>query len=423
MRAKLVRAATVAVALGAVTVVSGCTSSQGVGGDSGGGTIRVVGTADTQAAVEQLVASFTDANPDIEVTTTFTPTDAYISSTPRTLGGSNSPDVAIVFPGPSESMQAIGLLNADLIVDQSESDFLKNLSPAQLPLLGADGQVGFNPLGFDTIGIIYNEQVFNDNGIQPATTFTELKDLCGKLNAAGITPISQGLGTSAVPQFMNYALVASTVYVENPEFDTQQATGDVTFADSGWVEALDKQLELRDAGCFGDDYLGTTYEQMLTNVATGQAAMTVTVGPSFASIREQNPDGTFAMFPMPAYDDVEKNGAPQALSVGFGISAKSSNPDGAQTFVDFANQPENAIAFAGALGVNPIDPSAPAAEGFGLMLELIKTGRTGPFVNQWWPSAEIGDVQTAITQGIFTGQNTVAEGLTQMDAAYDAASK
>jgi raffinose/stachyose/melibiose transport system substrate-binding protein len=402
-------------ALGLLVTATGCTANPT---DSGPVTITVVGTTDTQTAIDELVASFSEVNPDITVETVYTPTDSYVTTVPRTLTGSNSPDVAIVFPGPGEAMQAGGLLAAGAIIDQSDFDYVANLTAAQKPLLGVDGSIGFNPMGYDTIGVIYNERIFEENGLSPVETFSEFKELCTTLSANGIVPVSLGLADAFVGQFMNYALIASTVYVENPDFDVQQQAGEATFADSGWVEAMEKQIELRDAGCFGAGYSGTGYEQMLNEVGTGVAAMTVTVGPSFPGIRAAGPDDTFAMFPLPAYDDVEKNGAPQALSVGFGISANSANPDAAKLFVDFANLPENATKFAASLGVNPLDPTSAPAEGFDLQAALINTGRTGPFANQWWPNQRVGDVQGALTQGLFADQNTVADLLTAMDEAY-----
>jgi raffinose/stachyose/melibiose transport system substrate-binding protein len=320
-------------------------------------------------------------------------------------------------------MQAGGLLKAGAIVDQASYSFAAGLTASQKPLLGSNGQIAFNPMGYDTIGVIYNERVFTENNLKPATTFTELKGLCTTLKAKGIVPISLGLADNFVAQFLNYAMIASTVYVDHPDFDAQQAAGKATFSDSGWKDALSKSVELKDAGCFGDGFSGTKYTQMLTDVGTGKAAMTITVGPSFPAIREAGPNDSFSMFPLPAYDDPNKNGAPQALSVGLGISAKSTHADAAKAFVDFANQPANATKFAASLGVNPIDPKAPPAKGFDLQVALINTGRTGPFANQLWPNAKVNDVQMALTQGLFSGQNSASDVLTGMDAAFAEGSK
>lgn len=66
-------------------------------------------------------------------------------------------------------------------------------------------------MGFDTIGVIYNEDVFADAGVEPATTWSEMLDLCIDLAGQGIAPMSFGLQSVFVGQFIPYALVASTV--------------------------------------------------------------------------------------------------------------------------------------------------------------------------------------------------------------------
>ncbi len=404
-------------AIGLVAATSvmlvGCASGQG--SESESATIRVVGTTDTQTAIDALVEAFSAEYPDITVETAYTPTDAYITNTPRAMSGANGPDVAIVFPGVGGQMNARSLLDAGLLADQSDAAWAANLTESQLPLVSQDGVVAMNPLGFDTIGIIYNEDIFAEAGVEPVSTFSDLLDLCRNLRDEGISPMSYGVSSNFVTQFINYALAASTVYLETPNFDDLANAGEATFSDSGWVDVVEKNIEMQEAGCFADGFTGSNYDQMIADVASGAVAMTVTVGPSFPAIESAAPDGNFAMFPLPAYDEPERNGAPQAFSVGFGINANSAEPEAARLFVDFANEPAQASVFAQNLGVLPFDPAAEVDAKWALQLELISTGRTGPFANQLWPNPQTNEAQMAGMQQIFTGQATVEDVLRAMD--------
>lgn len=418
MRTKSFRALGIAagVVIGSL-VLAGCSS----GGSSEKQSITVVGTSDTQVAVTHLVKTFEKSHPNIAVKTTFTQTSAYVAQEPRVLAGSKSPDVAIVFPGPTTSMQAIGLLKNKLIVDQSKYSFANSLSPAQKVLLGTNGQVGFNPLGYDTIGLIYNEDVFAAKGIKPFTTWSDMLATCQTLSAKGITPISLGVKDGFPTLFIGFALAASVVYPNDPTFDAKQAAGKATFKSGGWTTVFDKELSMVKAGCFSSSFAGDTYVSQMSDVATGKAAMTLTVGPSFATIRQNNPKGTFSMFPVPAYDSEKKNGAPQALSVGFAISSRSKAKGAAKTFVDFANAPSQAGAFAKDLGVNSLSKAAAPLPGLADQVKLIKTGRVGTFSNQFWPNASVGDSYEAVSQQLLGGQISVSEAIKQIDASYASA--
>jgi raffinose/stachyose/melibiose transport system substrate-binding protein len=380
------------------------------------GTLRIVGTTDTQTAIEALIEAFSAEYPDVEVLTAFSPTDAYQSNTPRALAGADGPDLAIVFPGVGGPMNARTLLSDGLLADQSDAEWVDSIAPAGLPLVSADGVIAMNPFGYDTIGVIYNQDIFDEQGIAPVSTFSELLTMCRDLRSQGIQPMSYGVSSDFVTQFINYALAASAVYLETPNFDELANSGETTFSDSGWADVVQKNLEMQDAGCFADGFTGSNYDQMIADVASGAVAMTVTVGPSFPAIDAAAPDGNFAMFPLPAYDDEARNGAPAAFSVGIAISANSSKPELARLFADFANQPEIAAVFAQNLGVLPFDPNADVNPRFADQVELISTGRTGPFANQLWPNPETNAAQMKGMQELFTGQNDVAGVLAGMDA-------
>jgi raffinose/stachyose/melibiose transport system substrate-binding protein len=396
--------------------LSACTND-----DAGSGvTLRLAATSDAnQTTIQQLIDAFESENPGITVETSYAPTDAFMTNTPRAMESDNGPDLVMAFPGVGTGVQAYPLQDAELIVDQSSADWVADLTEAQKGLLGHDGFIGFRPVGYDTIGVVYDESAFAEAGVKPATTWAELLDLCRNLRREGAGPMSFGLQTGFVTQFIPYALVSSTVYTPNPSFDEQQLTGEEKFSTApGWSEAFRKLLELRDAGCFNKGYEGTTYDAMLQSVATGTTPMTVTVAPSLAAIRAANPDDKFSMFPLPAYDEAKKNGVPQALSVGLAINARGDNVAEAQRFVDFANRPKNVQTLASAYNVIPLTDEAPVPEGLNAMADAIRSGRIGPFPNQLWIAPGTVEAFMAGVQQLLAGKTTVDKLLQTLDSSY-----
>lgn len=416
MRASLQRGIIAATTVGMVAVLLASCSGSSPDGDNV--TLQLAATTDVEQAVyDDLIDKFEAANPGINVETAFTPTDQFQTTIPRAMGSNNGPDIVAAFPGIGAGASAYALQDADLIVDQADAPWAADLTDAQRSVLGHDGFIAFNPIGADTIGIVYDTSYFDSIGAEAPTTWSGLLDLCGTLADEGVTPISLGLQSNFVTQFIPYALVASTVYAEDPEFDSEMLAGRGSFEDSGWRTALEKFEALRDAGCFAETISGTTYETMLQDLATGKAAMTVTVGPSLGPIREANPDGDYAMAPLPAFDDAAENGVPQASSIGLVINKKSKHVDAARKFVDFVNEPENLAALAAGYNVIPRDGAAPA--GLEAMSAAFEEQPTGIFPNQLWKSPTGVDSYMAAVQQLFSGQNTVDGVLEAMDQNYE----
>lgn len=397
-----------------VTIV-GCTATPS---SEGPVTLNLVATSDANAEIiAGIIDEYEADNPDVTVEVTYSPTDVYQTNTVRSMESSNAPDLVMTFAGVSSGTSAYTLQDAGLAVDQSSSDWVSDLSASSRPLLGHDGFVAFKPVGVDTIGVVYNVQLFEELGVAPVSTWTDVIDLCGTLNDMGVAPMSFGLQSSFVTLFASFALAASTVYTPQPTFDADQLAGEATFSDTeGWTTAWEKFVELKDAGCFAPGYEGTTYDAMLQQVAARDVAMTITVAPSLGAIRAANTEDDFAMFPLPAFDDPEKNGVPQSLSVGMAINARSANIDAAQRFVDFVNNPENSLLMAQAYSVIPLAADAPAPEGLEAMVEAFAEDRVGTFSNQAWISADTASAYTAGGQQVLLGQTSVADFLAALDA-------
>ena len=74
-----------------------------------------------------------------------------------------------------------------------------------------DGKIFASSNEGQLIGYFYNKELFDQAGIQPATTWNEFFDNCDKLLAAGITPLAMDTADGAwVSMLLMGAMVATS---------------------------------------------------------------------------------------------------------------------------------------------------------------------------------------------------------------------
>ena len=84
-----------------------------------------------------------------------------------------------------------------------------------------DGKVYGTPLASYTVGIAYQKPIFAEHGLEPPTTWQELKDVAQALQDAGVTPIVLGAKDWVHPYFMYIGLTSSVLGPEG--FDQLRA--------------------------------------------------------------------------------------------------------------------------------------------------------------------------------------------------------
>ncbi|WP_041997818.1 MULTISPECIES: extracellular solute-binding protein [unclassified Streptomyces] len=398
------------------SVLTACSGSSG-----GSGKVRIVGVADEQKPITDLLAVYRKSHPDTAFSTSFAPTDQVQTVVRTQLAGGNAPDVHVLYPGSGSAMSMVELAKAGLLADLDDQAWTKTIPKGFDAAYRRDGKTYLYSAGSSTIGAIYNKKVFADAGVEPPKTWSELLEVCGKLKAKGVVPIALGAQTPWVTQLITYALVPNAVYAENATFDDDMAAGRAKFADSGWADAMGKYQNLQKRGFFNDNPNGTTYEQQTSMVATGKAAMAVQVSSVLTNFRQaaKTPDD-ISMFPLPGGDDPAKLWIPAGVVVGLGVSARAKNAAKGRQFIEFLGKQENLNAWATAVSAIPFTRDSttqldPALKEF---LPIIDDNRAVPFMDQRWPNAEVQPAHFAAVQDLLAGKTDVKGALGEMDKAY-----
>jgi raffinose/stachyose/melibiose transport system substrate-binding protein len=408
----------IAVAALALTGCSGGGSGDAPGGDPD--TLTIATTSSNQTAMDAVIAAYKEANPDLDVTVNYADTEQYQTTLRTQLSSNTAPDVFTVWAG-SGNPGAIDILQgAGYLADLSDSPWVEQVQPEVAESLKIDGKTYGLPSKLDAVGAIYNAGTLDELGLTAPTTWDELLDFCGDVKNAGKVAFALGAQTPWVTQLIDYALVANTVYGDDPEFDEELAAGDATFADSGWKDAMTKYLEMNEAGCFNDNVLGTDVNASYAMVNGGDAVAVVQVLASFPQIQSTAAEGTeYGFFALPA-DDSGTTRIPTGIGVSYALNAKAKNTDAGRAFIDWLGTPEAITTwFEASPGIPAIptegvvtDPVIAAAEA------VIAAGDTAPFPDQSWPSAKVQDAHLTGVQELFSGQKDVDDVLKGLDAAY-----
>jgi raffinose/stachyose/melibiose transport system substrate-binding protein len=406
----------------AITMLSACSGGTNAASDNEAGSTTLTLASVDQGSVEDVGKAFEAANPGVKVNFTTSGADQYQQQIRTQLASGTAPDVMTVWPGNGNPGATYVLAKPGYLLDLSDQPWAAKLPDAVKSVAQYEGKTYNAVFGLNGIGAIYNEAAMEKAGLKPPGTWTELLDFCRAAAAKGTPAFALGIQDNWVTQIVLYALVATTVYSTDPDFDTKMQAGQATFADSPWTTAMSKYQEMDKTGCFQKDPLGTGYEASQQLAATGKTLGIVQGNWVVSLLKERNPTGRFTLKALPATDDPASFIMPAAAGAGYGVNAKAKNKDLALKFVNFVMSPEGMSVFNGKQGSLPSLPDAGSAVDPALaeLTTYINGDKTRPFMDQLWPNAKVQQTMLSGLQEVFSGQSTAAEVLTAMDADYKA---
>src|SRR5688500_16111267 len=250
----------------------------------------------------QIIADFEAENPDINVVQNqVADADTIIRTL---LVKDKAPDVI--------TLNANGgfgrLAQSGVFYDFSDEPVLDTINPAVQEILedlgNKEGEV--NGLGYvnNANGVIYNQEIFEEQGLEVPGTWDEFIAVCDALQDAGITPFYGTLADSwtGLPSFN-----ALGAYPSQGDFwEKMRAEGENVGPDSevsfqkDFAQAMDQQYEL--FSYMQDGYRGKTYDDGNAAFASGEVAMLLQGIWAINPVKAINPDVRAAIFPYPAVD-------------------------------------------------------------------------------------------------------------------------
>ena len=283
----------------------------------------------------QIIAGFEAENPDIKVVQNqVADADTMIRTL---LVKDKAPDVI--------TLNANGgfgkLAKAGVFYDFSNEPVLQTINPAVQEILAQlgnkEGEV--NSLGYvnNANGVIYNQEIFQQQGLEVPQTWDEFIAVCDKLKAASITPFYGTLADSwtALPSFNALGAYAA----QDGFFDKMRAEGanvgpdsEVSFS-KDFAEAMDQQYQL--FSYMQDGYRGKTYDDGNAAFAKGEVAMLLQGIWALSPIKSINPDIKAGIFPYPATDNPDDRKLVSGVDVTVTMGKNTPHRKEALRFIDY----------------------------------------------------------------------------------------
>ncbi len=350
--------ATSAVALAAVLALAGCSAGAGSNG-SGGGDVTLefqtgLAVDDSEVQVlKELVAQYESDNAG--VTIDLVPAgESYERDIKVRLAAGDAPDIW--------NTHGWSVLRySEFLLPLQDEPWAGDVIPSlEDTMINADGELFAMPSNIDISGIIYNADVLDAAGVDPAgiDTWDDFAAAAKAVKSDSVSPVY--IGGKPLSAAVSDRVVSGTF----SERDLSEMT-DGTFVSPAYQDMLDIINGWVDAGFVNPDYSSATRDDMAKALAQGQAAFEF--GPSllFDNALSFNPDVKLGFIPIPS----NVGGAKYLVGgerTAFGISNKTEHADAAKDFINFLAENSSELAAAsssppglttGTMDLGPLQPS------------------------------------------------------------------
>ncbi len=217
-------------------------------------------------------------------------------------------------------------LDADLFMDISDFEGISDIKPSymqiekELEFIPEEGVYAL-PYAANCAGILYNRDMFEENGWTIPTTWTEFIDLCETIQASGQYPLYFGFKDTWTTLAPWNALA---VGLADADICSQVNAGNTTFAE-GYSEVADKIKVLLDYA--EPNPYAYSYNDACTAFARGEAAMYPIGSYAVPQILSVNPDMNIDSFPFPANENEADNVLNSGVDLHFSVMKECENKE------------------------------------------------------------------------------------------------
>lgn len=358
----------------------------GCAADGGAETIRFTfSKREAIGFMNDLVAEYNASQDDVNVVIDTSGVDVVSASFVR----GNPPDIMLA----NYNYEVARFVQRCALTDLSDTEAAAGIRDDLQPLMdqygSCEGRTSALPYSVMAASVIYNKQIFADQGLEVPQTWDQLIAVCEQLKDAGIDPF---YGTfkddwTVGQGWYDYTAGGSVDVIEFFDALAEEGTevgpdADVSFQ-KDFAEPMDKMMLLANEYT-NEDAASRAYGDGNLAFAQGRAAMYLQGPWAFSEIAKTDPDLDLGTFPLPMTDDPADLGVRVNMDLAAMIPEESRHQEAARDFLAYLYQPENIESYnASQLGFTPTDdapaPDDPRIEG---MTEYYENGQIyqGPSV-------------------------------------------
>ncbi len=285
-------------------------------------------------AFEEMEKRFNETHDDIELKIE-SPNEAMTVLKTRLIK-EDYPDIV----GIGGDINYSNFLDAELFMDISDFDVVDEIKPSymqiekDLEFIPQDGVYAL-PYVANAAGILYNKQMFRENGWEIPTTWTEFNELCQKISdTSDVYPIYLGYKDTWTTLAPWNALA---VGLSDSDICTRVNAGKTTFSD-GYAEVAEKIKVLLDYA--EPNPYAYSYNDACTAFARGESAMYPIGSYAVPQILSVNPEMEIDSFPFPANENEADNVLNSGVDLQFSIMKECKNKEAAYEVLRFLYEDE-----------------------------------------------------------------------------------
>ncbi|ROP60943.1 ABC transporter substrate-binding protein [Curtobacterium sp. ZW137] len=234
------------------------------------------------------------------------------------------------------------------LTDLSDLEQADTINPDLWPLMEqtADypGRKSALPYSVMSASVIYNKQLFADNGVDVPTTWTELAAVCDKLTAAGVTPfyntykdtwtIAQGMFDYSIGGALDVPATFASLQREGTSVGKDSK---VSF-EKDFAMPMQRMTQL--AKWSNKDAASRGYGDGNLAFAQGKAAMYMQGPWALGEIAKTTKNMDLGTFPLPVTDDPDDRKVRVNVDLALWIPEQSKKQEAARDFLTFLMQPK-----------------------------------------------------------------------------------
>ncbi|MFC5402549.1 ABC transporter substrate-binding protein [Cohnella soli] len=304
---------------------------------------------------------------------------------------------------------------AGYLADLSDQPWANDILPSTWVENKYDGKVLAAPVDVSGWGVFYNKKIFDNLGLSIPTTYQEFLDLCEKIKASGVTPMTSGYkdGWPAAGTWISFS---SFLYGMNKNIAQDLYDGKTKINGPEFKALFNAYEQMVQKGYLSKSILSTTNDLAIQELAEGKAAMGFN-GPWVNSVVADKYKTDLGFFPIP--DDKGNNfmttSTNQSLSLNANYPNRQRGIDLINVLIDKSTLPgllQNS-AFTGLKGIE-IPQNTTGGKAFA---DAIAKYESAVQITTWLPASTYDKLTQIITK-ITAGKGYTEADLNDVDAAY-----
>ncbi|QIG51943.1 extracellular solute-binding protein [Nordella sp. HKS 07] len=302
-------------------------------------------------AYNAIAADFQKAHPQVTVTVIDMPYGTYFDQVRNAVVAQSGPDVITMYGSAQAYSYKNGLYPLQDAIDATLRPQIKYLDENY----SADGNLYILPTGSYGYVMLVNRAMFAQAGIDPAAglaSWNAMLATCKALTEKGIQPMASGWKDGYL--FETYLYMITSQMMDKAALG-KWVKGELKLDDKLFTDAVNYIMDMKNAGCFGDDKaLGRNmFDDTTVQYASGGAAILVngTMSSAMRLLGDQPETMAMALPQVPA--SKHKNLVDAGAEAGWSVTKWTKSPEASAAFVNFIASKETQEKLWGIIGVPP----------------------------------------------------------------------